>query len=336
MRYPIFMFSLVMPVYTFALAFCESVKRRASILPISSLALAFSVLAFSLVPAEEYDLFRHYERIAAYRGLALGDIIESADPGYLLFGIFSWVLNGLGLPAQVLAASYVFVSYFLIFSVFNDVKLRFLGSCSTRLVSFFLVLVCLSVGFIGLASGLRNPLANIVVFYAGYNLIIHYRLRLFFFSSCLAFLIHPFSLAPATLVLIAHSFSRFSDSGRALIFISILLIVISSQLSWILHQINSLLSNFSFYREVYLDPQALAGGKFSERLNFSGLVGEYLVYRLGLYIAIVYLLLVKPKNNDVFYLLLSVLVLYLSFFYSFHTLFARMYIFFIYLFAVYI
>ena len=336
MNFIVFFFSLILPVHAVGLAMLESMKKKTGILPVLSIALAFATISLTLIPPETYDLYRHYERIDSLSRLSFIQAISIAEPGYILFHAYAWLINSLGLPKQFFTASIVFTSYFLVLSVFLDLKVRFLNKekKQTRLIVF--CIFWLSIGFVGIASGIRNGFANIIILYVGYQFIYHNKLGLFLIGSISAFFIHPFAALPALLVFLSKKQSRFSKYGKILVFVAIIFLFLSKYTAYIINLFTPLVEGFSFYKGSYLEVDSKWGGGFAETRSINGLIASFVIERLSFYIAMIYLLINKPKNNNPLYLLLCCFALCLGLLFTFYSFFGRMNLIFIYFFSIYI
>lgn len=337
MAYLILIFSLIQPVYTLVFAIGESIKKKSGPLSIFCVALAFAAIAFCLVPPIDYDLTRHYIRIDSLQNMSLSSAIEVAPPGYVLFNIFAWLINYLSLPKQIFTASIVFVSYYLVLSVFNDIKLKYLQSCSSTYIVIAFLIFWLSIGFIGLTSGIRNPFANIIIFYLGYNLIFYRKVFLFLLGSGFAFFIHPFSSLLAIIVFLSWLLSSWSIKSKILIVVGLILSISSKIVSFLTIEITNILSNFSFYKAVYFSDESLHGaGGYEGALNPIGVVTTIFIPRVPIFLAYFYLLFTKPKMNNTLYILLCIMCMYLGIFYSYRTLYGRMSSFFLFVFGLFL
>lgn len=336
MPYLILIFSLIQPIYALLLSIPEVVKKKSGSISVFCIALAFATLAYTMVPPISFDLARHYDRIYSLRGYSFHDVIEMSGPGYRLFDIYAWLINSLNLPKEFFPASIVFVAYYLVLTVFKDIKLRFLQGSSTLTIALVFATFWFSIGYVGLVSGLRNPLANIIVFYLGYNLIFNDKIALFLIGSLFAFFVHPFAITPAIMVLLAYKFSWWIKKPKYLIITGLILAFATQIVTLIIEYISSFLQSFSFYSATYFDESSEFGGGLLEVLNIYGVIMHIVIPRIPIYLAQIYLLLLKPKPSDSLYLLLALLSLYLGIFASYATLYGRMGSFFLFIFSTYI
>lgn len=336
MRYPVFVFSLILPVLALPFSILESIKKNKSFLSLVSVALAFATLAFSIDPPFEYDLYRHYERIDSLQGLSFSQVIEFTKSGFLLFDSYAWLINTIGLPKQFFTASIVFVSYLLVFLVFKDIKIKYIKELNEKNILLIFIAFWLSIGFIGLSSGLRNGFSNIIIFYIGYNFIFYNKYILFLIGSIFAFFIHPFAAATALLIFLAKVFNKFSILGKWLILIGLFFSLSQGMIFLIINFFDGYLSGFSFYKANYLQVDSEWGAGYIDTRNTNGIIGAFLITRLPIYIALIYLLVVKKEKDSVVYLLLCGMILYLLVFFQYHTIHSRMASLFVYFFTVYI
>lgn len=324
MHYLVFIFSLIQPVLALPFAMYINIKKQCSSLGTISIALAFATLAFTAIPPETYDLSRHYARIDRLSYLSLDRIMEFSNTGYYLFDFYAWLINSLHLPKEFFPASIVFASYYLVFSVFNDVKGRFLQNVKPIYIFLIFLTFWLSIGYVGLLSGLRNPFANIIIFYLTYQLFFFKRFLLFFLGSIFSFFIHPFAIAPAILVFFAYKFSWWSSKSKILIIIGFLLSISTQIISIGIEYISNFLMGFSFYSAAYFDENSAVGGSFAESRTLYGLIINIILPKIPILLTQIYLLTLKPRQNDPWYLLLAAISIYLGFFTSYATLYNRM------------
>lgn len=327
-----------MPIYTLGFAIIYCTKKYNGYLLLVSVALAFAVFSFAIDPSEDLDLYRHYERIVEIGNLPFQSIIslDNINSGYLLFDIYAWFITNLGLPKEFFTATTVFIAYFLMLSIFKDIKNRYLSYCNRSTIAYSLIILLLSINFIYLSSGIRNILANIIVFYACYHLIFYKKRVLFLINVIIAFLIHPASLIPAMLVLITYTGSWFSKYSKPMVILALLFMLGNKLVGFIISYIDTLASSLPFYSATYLDSDSLWGGGFKEYASLQGWIASYIVDRLPTYISLVYLLIFKPRQKDTLYLLLCVFLLVLSIVFSYQTIFSRINYFYIFAFSVFI
>lgn len=336
MPYLVFIASLISPIYTFGLTVLELLKKHTNILPVISFCLAFAMLAGSINPPFGWDLDTHYKQIDALRGLSLSYIIHNSYSGYLGFNVYAWLIIKLGLPKEFFTASIVFFAYLIVVSIFNNLKKSHLMDEKTNYIAIYFLCLWLSIDFIFLTSGIRNSFANILVFLATYLLITYKKHLLFCIFSLLAFAMHPAAIIPILCTLVSVNFSSISRYSRAIAIISVGFIIISNPVNLILGYAEGILSNLSFYKPIYFEDGKWGSG-FTQDRSLIGLIGIYLIARLPTYIALCYVLLKKPvSKNSPLLSLICVLLLYLSLFFSYYTLFDRINAFFLLIFSVYL
>ena len=336
MPYLAFILSLMQPVLVLPLVMYVNIKKRSSTIGVFCIALAFATLAFTAIPPDTYDLARHYSRIESIQHLSFEQIIKTSSMGYYLFNIYAWLINKLNLPKEFFPASIVFVSYYLVFSVFNDIKARFLQNLKPLYRSLVFLSFWLSIGYVGLLSGLRNPFANILIFFFTYKLFFYKKELPFILGSIFAFFIHPFAVAPAIIAFLAYKISPWFKNAKWLIFAGLLLSLSTKIITWGVEYISSFLMRFSFYSGAYFDENSDVGGASIETKTLNGLIINVVLPRLTIFIAQLYLLTLKPKDNDPLYILLGMISLYLGFFASYGVLYGRMASFFFFIFTVFI
>lgn len=336
MPYLVLIFSLIYPVYALAFAVYLSIKKNSGLLSIFCIALAFATIAFAVNPSFEYDLYRHYERIQSLRGIPLTSVIEGTRPGYLLFDIFAWTINKLNLPKELFTASIVFVSYYLVFSIYNDIKHKYLQETNQLYILLVFLIFWLSISFVGLTSGLRNPFSNIIMLYLCYNLFLKKRVVLYILGSIVSFLIHPFALVLSIFIGFSYILNRFSSKSKILIMFGFLLTLGSQVVTLGIEYITAIFGNLEFFRPSYFDEESEYGGSYATALNLTGYILLILIPKIPIYLAQAYLLFIKPKANNAFYFLLCLISLYMGFFSSYQFLYSRMANFFLLLFVLYI
>lgn len=336
MPYLVLILSFIQPVLALPLAIYMSIKKYSSTIGVFCIALAFATLAFTAIPPDTYDLARHYKRIVSLSYLSFDQVIETSNMGYYLFDIYAWLINKLNLPKEFFPASIVFMSYYLVFSVYNDIKVRFLQDSKPLYRVLIFLGFWLSISYVGLLSGLRNPFANILIFFLTYRLLFYKQTVPFVLGSIFAFYIHPFAAAPAILAFLAYRISPWFRGAKWLIVIGLILSLFTKVISWGIEYISNFLMRFSFYSQAYFDANSEVGGGSIQSRTFNGLIINVVLPRLTIFIAQIYLLTLKPKKNDPLYLLLAITSLYLGFFASYGVLYGRMGSFFLFIFILFI
>ncbi len=169
MSYFTFILSLLNPVYALIFSITGSIKRSSNYLVLSSFALAFALISFSIKPLVELDLYRHYIRIENLLGLSFNKVLDTTDTGYLLFDIYAWLIINLGFPKQIFTASIIFISYMLVLSVYKDIKSNYLQHVRLSTIAVSFLIFWLSIDFVLLSSGIRSIFSNIIVFYVSFH-----------------------------------------------------------------------------------------------------------------------------------------------------------------------
>lgn len=83
--------------------------------------MIFSTLGYFLNPGyEEYGLTRYYAHIATLQGLSFKDVFSNAGLGYLFFDSYTWLITTAGFSKHFFTASIVFLSYYLVLSVWKN------------------------------------------------------------------------------------------------------------------------------------------------------------------------------------------------------------------------
>lgn len=331
MPYLVLILSLIQPVVALPLAMYLSIKKNSSTISVFCISLAFATLALTAIPPDTYDLARHYKRIASLSYLSYDQIIENSNTGYYLFDTYAWLINKLNLPKEFFPASIVFMSYYLVFSIYNDIKVKFLQNSKPLYRILIFLGFWLSIGYAGLLSGIRNPFANILVFFLTYRLFFYKQTVPFILGSIFAFFIHPFAVAPAILAFLAYIISPWFRGAKWLIVIGLILSLSTKLISVGIEYIANFLMGFSFYSAAYFDENSEVGGGAIESRTLNGLIINVILPRLTILVAQLYLLSLKPRNNDPLYVLLGMISLYLGFFASYGTLYGRMSAFFLFI-----
>lgn len=300
------------------------------------LAILLFIYAFLLVPHDGLDLYRHYERIASLKNLSLLEIISKPEPGYIVFDVYAWFTNKLLLPKEFFPASVVLFSYLLIFSMFKDIKNFYLADMNkTELILVFFTLF-FSVNFVFLVSGIRSWFSAIVLLNASYYFFRYNKLAYFLVLSSFAFLIHPFSAVFSAIILVTRFLIPYYRFGNILVILCLCFIIFYPVTDFIMSYVVNILSDLNLLRGNYFDADGAWGGGYNLRRNLNGILGDYFISRLSIYIALLYLILERPIKTEFFYLTLCILSVYLGVFFFYYTLFERAADFFKVLFAVYI
>jgi len=308
---------------------------------IVSFALIFSTLGYFLNPGyEEYDLARHYAHIATLQGLSFKDVFSNAELGYLFFDSYAWLITTAGFSKHFFTASIVFLSYYLVLSVWKNFLQRVGDKYTRKTAVLVFTMFWLSIGFISIASGVRNGFGNSIVFYISYFLLFDNKRVLFLVGAFFAFLVHPFTLAPSFLVGMVYLFESKTTlkSSKLVIFLGFVFLFSGPLLHWVINYLQEILSTLPFVKTSYLEFSSQWGAGHKETRNFNGLLEVYLFSKLPVYVAACYLILI-PSRKVIFhklYFLLSILFLYFCIFYDFYTLVRRMVYVFIYFFTLFI
>lgn len=303
--------------------------------------LVFSILAYLLNPGyEEYDLGRHYAHIATLQGVSFSNVVTEARSGYLFFDSYAWLITTIGFTKHFFTASIVFLSYYLILSVWKDFLPRVGSKCTQQTSVLVFMMFWLSIGFVSIASGIRNGFGNTVVFYISYYLFFYNRKSLFLIGAFFAFLVHPFTLASSVLVGIAYFFGKkiTLKLSKLIILLGLFFLFSEHLIYWVINFLQEALSTLHFVKASYLDFSGQWGAGHKETRNFNGLLEVYLFSKLPVYVAAGYLILI-PLRKVIFpklYFLLSILFLYFCIFYDYYTLVGRMVYVFIYFFTLFI
>lgn len=336
MQYLIFIFSLIAPLYALIFSFFESIRKHSRWLPIVSISLAFASISYTLVPQENYDLYRHYIHIDSLNGLSFASTLNRAQPGYMLFDIYAWLINSIGLPKNLFPASVVFIGYILKLLIFTDIKKKYLQKSSRLLIILAFLSCWLTINFFALTSGMRFAISTIIVIYVSYLLICENQFRYFILGCLIAFFIHPFVIAPSLIILLAKMLPSWSRLGRGFIILGLVLMFGTKLVTLGVQLIESAFSSFSFFRAGYFDAEGKFGGGYVAQKNLNGYIATVVIPRIPVFIAITYLFFRKKQFNDPLYLALCIIVVYLGLFFSYFTLHTRMVAVFLHLFGIYI
>lgn len=299
-------------------------------------ALILGGFAYLLSPPENYDLFRHFERITSLKMLSFSTIMEQSKTGYYIFDAYAWVINEFGLSIHVLPALTVFLAYSFVFLVFYNIKKTNDRQISLISLSLIFLVFILSVDFVGLSSGIRSGLATCFLFYLAYKLYFQKKFLLFIVGSAFAFFIHPFSIAISIVVICPFFFPIIVKIAKPLIFCSIIFIIGTKLTSYLLSNLEELLRLLPFYKGHYLSLSGEWGASYINTRNINGIIGDYIISRLPIYVAITYLALSRNISNRYLYICLILIAIYLGLFYSYYTIFTRMASLFTLLFSLYI
>lgn len=338
MNYSILILTVIAPIFSVPLAIFESIRKKTSFFPLFCLAFFFSIFALSIIPPDKYDLYRHYEHIDSLKGVNFFQIIEDSRPGYVLFDSYAWLINTLEFPKQFFTGSIVLVSYILVFLVFYDIKLRWLQSATPSTIFLVFLSFWLAINFVHLSSGLRNSFSNIILFYIGYNYLFYNKKLLFIFGAIFAFFVHPFAILPIVIIFFAKWFKRFSSFGKLLVCLSIFCFIFPNIVISLMNSFENLLSVFPFYKSKYFQSDHQWGAGYIGTRNIKGTIGSFIIQRISIYIATLYVLLVRPQKNNPMYLLLCCMLFNIFTFYFYFTLVERMtaiIVFFITIFFIY-
>lgn len=296
----------------------------------------FALLAFLVSPPFEYDLYRHFERIKSISSLNFSEVIPNSKMGYYLFDIYAWITQSLSFSIHFIPASIVFAGYFLYFIVFQKLIANNTQKIQLSTLFFILITFLLSINFISLTSGLRSGLATSLLIYITFELYTRRQITLFIIGSIFAFFIHPFAIAISSIVIIPLLFPVIKYFRKPIIILSIIALLGTNVITVVLSNLETLLRNLSFYHGQYLSLTGEWGAAYIQKRNLNGIIGDFVITRLPIYIAFIYLILSRRISNYPIYIVLILISLYLGLFFSYYTLFDRMASFYILLFTVYI
>lgn len=299
-------------------------------------AIFIASIAYLLDPPEAYDLYRHFERISSLKNKDLSTIIESSKSGYYLFDIYAWLINTANLSIHFFPASIVFIAYRLNFAVFHNLKTDIHQPIKLGSITFIFFTFLISINFIGLSSGIRSGLAASWLLYLSCQLYFHKKTTIFIVGSILAFFIHPFSIAISFILIIPLLLPFLKYFAKPIIYLSIIFLLGTNITTYLIANFEDLLSKLPFYKENYLSLGGEWGAAYINTRNINGIIGDYFIARMPIYLAFLYLALVRRISNYYLYTALILISLYLGLFYSYYTLFSRMADFFILLFTLYI
>ncbi|HIF9310867.1 TPA: EpsG family protein [Photobacterium damselae] len=157
------------------------------------ISLFFSGLAYLIIPYEGWDLTRHYEAFNVISKLSIESVLDYGQIRYIPLHIYMWCLSAVGFNKEVLPAISVFLSYFIVFSVFVSIFNRN-NNENTFEVFIILLAVWTLVPFIDIASSLRQHFSFIISFFGLWLLFVKDN-KLGLIYLCLAVVIHISALA---------------------------------------------------------------------------------------------------------------------------------------------
>ena len=335
MRYILPVFSLIQPIFALLLVLIQGSDKKTRYSIAFCMALGFGTIAMGLNPDPSFDLYRHYNKFDRNLGeYSLTEVLEMAQPGYKLMDSLVWFIETLSLPPHTMVFIIVFISYYLVFSVFTNLKLNFLQDSSQKYIFISFLLVLFSLNFVGTTSGLRNPLANTIIIYATYHLFFYKRYVTFLILSIFAFFIHPFALSYALIALSSYIFSFWSSNAKKLLYIALFLALANSLITSGFLSFLSLFEQYDWFKPIYFEDEFIE--ERGQKVNSFGVLTDIVIPFAPLILAYFYLLFNKPKHNSALYLLLCTIFIYFSLFISNPILIGRMGIFFNILFSIYI
>src|SRR5690554_6393126 len=246
---------------------------------IVSFALIFSELGYLLSAGnEECEVARHYAHIATLQGLRFKDVFSNAELGYLFFDSYAWLITTAGFSKHFFTASIVPLSYYLVLSIWKNFLQRVGDKYTRKTAVLVFTMFWLSIGFISIASGVRNGFGNSIVFYISYFLLFDNKRVLFLVGAFFAFLVHPFTLAPSFLVGMVYLFESKTTlkSSKLVIFLGFVFLFSGPLLHWVINFLQEILSTLPFVKTSYLEFSSQWGAGHKETRNFNGLLEVYL------------------------------------------------------------
>lgn len=335
MRYLLPLASLIQPVITLVLAFIQNSKKNTGYFLAFCIALGFSTIAMELQPTPDFDIYRQYRKFGTgYAELSLLQTIDVAEPGYKLFNVLIWSIERLELPKHTLVFLFVFTYYYLIFSVFTNLKKYFLWDNNQHFIFLSLLTIWLNINFVDVTSNLRNPLASSLMVYATYHLFFSKRYLLFIPLSLLAFLIHPFALSYSLIAIISYTFSNWSGKAKWLLYLAFCIALFNSYMSSEILSYLSIFEGYNWFKPVYFEDEFIEDRV--NRLNSLGILTDKVIPSIPIILSYCYLISNKAKPNNPLYLLLCGVFILFSIFIENHILVGRINLFFSILFAIYL
>lgn len=332
-----FITSLILPIYGAIFALPLAIKENSSRLYLASIALAFATIAFCINPNEGVDLYRHYLRIEGLKGLPFDLAVSNIFSGYFFFDIFAWIINLYNLPKQLFTASVVFISYYIMLSIGDQLIKSLYSRTSSLIIACSFIIFLFNINFISLALGLRSTFAYVLVFYAFYYLIENKKLLRFLIYSFIALLIHPSSFIPFLLIIMAYFLPNLSRYGKPIVIVAVIFMILSNLVTPIIQYLDSLANQLPFYNSgSYTDADSKWGGGFADQASTKGWIATYIILRLPTYLSIFYILVTKPRRNDRLYTTLILCILYIGIFFSYQTFSSRLNAFYIFVFSFFL
>lgn len=250
--------------------------------------------------------------------------------------IYAWITQSLNFSIHFIPASIVFTGYFLYFLVFQKLIANNTKKIQLSTLFFIFVTFLFSISFIGLTSGLRSELTSSLIVYITFELYTRRKITLFVIGSLFAFFIHPFAIAISFIVIIPFFIPVIKYFCKPIMIFSIIVLLGTNIITVVLSNLEGLLRNLPFYHGQYLSLTGEWGAAYIQKRNLNGIIGDFVLTRLPIYIAFIYLTLSRRISNCPIYITLVLISLYLGLFFSYYTFFNRMASFYILLFTVYI
>lgn len=211
------------------------------------------VLAFLLIPYENWDLTRHYETYLYVSQTSLNKVFENSDNRYITINTVIYLFKSLGIK-EFLPFFSTFLSYIFYFNIYVNYIKKYNPELSHRCI--YLYILISVIPFFAIASSLRQYLAfsimlyMIVQYFTSENN--RYKSQKIIFSAIISCCIHP----SAILLLGVFFVSKLIRLNKTILYLIILVLILNHDglISSLLFQlIRPLLESLGFYFPEYMD-----------------------------------------------------------------------------------
>ncbi|AVP93669.1 hypothetical protein C7N77_11020 [Aeromonas rivipollensis] len=257
--------------------------------------IVYSLMAYSVVPYENWDLARHFNNFNVISNLDFLQSISVIHIRYAALNIVAWFFSNLGINKHFLPFLVVFISYYLVLSVIVNHIRTYHYELNQKYV-FYIFFTVLSVfPFFYLASTLRQYLSFGIIFYALYHLIYMKARVKYVFLALIACFIHPSSFIIVIIVIFSY-LTHHIHRRRFILVISFFVLVLNYNgfMSIAFSLLKPFLQSINLYFPTYMDfsvineiREKMAGGEYI--LNYLVLPSVFFtllipfIYKLEIY-----------------------------------------------------
>lgn len=267
------------------------------------LSIFFGLLGYLMIPYDTMDITRHYADYKLIAQMSLSEVLTK-DPARMFLYLLMWGVRNIGLPKEIIPFLFVSVTYYLPFSIIlyilKDYPRKKKSLTTVSFIIIFSFIILNELRFVAIASGLRNNLAFSMSLLSIYLILSRKQKGLGVFLMVLSCIIHPSTILIAIVFMVSRV-KQLHKPARFLFFIGIIIIITdaSSFLFFsVMDYLKPLLIMLDAFHPSYFSRNGSWGGGFWETANFKTILLEKYIKPMPIYIAAIYLILVRSSVPD--------------------------------------